>query len=327
MKKYLFILIFFICLPVLAEAQTVELSNNGLEVSPRIIDEQAMAGDLLKYKIKIKNNTKNKADIYAMVNDVSQNEGEMKFLDPAELDRTTSIARWIKFKRGVIELNSGEEISVPLEINISSDALPGKRFARIAFPIGSNRKVAGENMAKKSYTQLLINIAITENVIEKAQVKNFQTTNNIFLTTPIDFALKLNNFGNKPIIPKGSIFIYNRRGEELVTLDVNKQAERVGVNEIWKKNIAWSDIKGMGKFKAKLELEYGVKDKRDLQDTLFFWYFPWQFLIIFFVSSFLFLVLMIVLIFKRTYYHQTSIEHQTAQRKQNNQDGVLNLKK
>jgi len=278
----------FLVIPFFAYAQ-----NSGLVISPHIIDEKAQAGDLLKYNIKIKNESSKKANLYAMVNDMSESEGEMDFINPADLDKSTSVARWIKFKRGVIELMPGEEIVVPLEINISGTAKPGKRFARIALPDGSNRTIANSNMSKKSYAQLNINIAIEENIIEKAQVKNFTSLKNVYLLPPASFRINLNNFGNKTIHPRGSIYIYNRRGEEVGNIDINPDANSIVAGDLWEQIIDWENTKGFGKFKAKLEIEYGEKDKRDLQDTVFFWFFPWKVLLTFFGITFLFLVLMI----------------------------------
>jgi hypothetical protein len=322
MKKYYLIIIACLFLPFIADAQSGELI-----ISPHIIDEKALAGDLLKYDINIKNEKEVKANLYAMVNDMSEAEGEQVFNNPADLDKTSSVASWIKFKRGVIELMPGEEMTIPLEINISELARPGKHFARIALPDGSNRPLAATNMLEKSYAQLNINITIEENVIEKAQVKNFVSESNVYLKAPAKFIVNLNNFGNQAISPRGSIYIYNRRGEEVTKLDVNPHSDLVAEGELWEQKINWDDANGFGKFKAKLEVEYGEKDKRDLQDTAFFWIFPWKLLFAFFAVTFMFLVLMVTLIFKKTYQHRhQQIEvSETSEPKKAEQ--ILNLKK
>ncbi len=323
MKKYFLVIVFSLfCLPFVVQAQ-----SEGIIISPHIIDEKVLANDLLKYDIKIKNNSSAKANLYAMVNDMSESDGEMEFIDPSSLDKDTSVARWIKFKRGVIELMPGEEIIVPLEINISSTAIVGKRFARIALPNGSNRSIAGSNMSNKSYAQLNINIEIEENIIEKAQVKNFSSKSRVYLTPPASFIVNLNNFGNQDIRPKGNIYIYDRRGKEVAKIDANAETELVSPGESWEQIINWDEATGFGKFKAKLEIEYGEKDKRDLQDTVFFWIFPWKILLAFFVGTFVFLVLMVTLIFKRTYRHSHAHPGAREQVAQEDNNGVLNLKK
>ncbi len=323
MKKYLILLVSLLLLPSFVQAQ-----ESQIVVSPRIADEQSKAGDILKYDVVIKNESESKINIYALVNDISKTEGEEEFLNPADLNKETSVARWIKFKRGVIEIAAGEERRIPLEINIPSVATPGKRFARIAFPDGSNRKIAQEGMTNKSYTQLLINIEIQEEVIEKSQIKEFGTLDKVFLTSPGTFVLKLKNFGNKAIKPQGNIYIFNKRGEAVASLTVDTGSESIGPDELWEKNIVWEDLKGFGKFKAKLELEYGQKDKRDLQDTIFFWILPWKWLLGFFLGTFMFLVLMVTLIFKKTFQHQQHGELvEEEEDEEDNNNGVLNLKK
>ncbi len=285
--------------------------ERGIVVSPAIIDEKASPGDILKYEIRIKNESAGpgKADIYAVVNDLNEESGSIEYEEVKDLRPEASIVRWIEFSRGVIELMPGEEKTEELQIDINSTAKPGKYFARIAFPSGSNRPKAEENLLTKSFAQLLINIEIKENLIEKSQISAFVPLSTVFLTPPALFDIKLDNSGNSPVTPLGSVYIYDRRGREIAQIEANENAESVAAGETWEKRIAWQEVKGIGKFKAKLELEYGEKDKRDLQDAVFFWYFPWQFLLALFIATFLLLAILVTWIFRHSY-----TKHQPVQR-------------
>ncbi len=325
MRKYLLILLFAFCFLPLA----VAADDSQIVISPSIIDEKAKAGDILKYEVSISNNSDGKVDIYAIVNDILKDEGDVGYADPRDLDRSTSIVRWLSFKRGAIELMPGATTTVPLEININSAATPGKRFARIALPTGTNRDIAENSMSTRAYTQLPISIEIMENAIEKMKIAGFASGKTLAVRGPIDFNIKLENGGNKTETPIGNLFIFNRRGEEVSSIDINHENKALPAGETWSKALAWEDLRGLGKFKAKLEIEYGEKGKRDLQDTLYFWYFPWKFLLAIFMLTFLFLALMVTLIFRKTFVHHDLEERSKlpVRRSKAVSRKVVNLKK
>lgn len=113
MYKLLLIAIFILLVtPIGVQADIA----NGIEVTPSVIDEKVQARDILKYTVKIKNHSEHKANIYASVNDVFISEGTQEFINPGDLDKSTSLARWVSFKRGRIELMPGEETEEPLEV-------------------------------------------------------------------------------------------------------------------------------------------------------------------------------------------------------------------
>ena len=61
----------------------------------------------------------------------------------------------------------------------------------------------------------------------------------------------------------------------------------------------WQSKKGFGQYKAVLAAEYGNEEKRDLQDTIYFWVLPWQFLIFFGGGLLVLIILLLLLIRKR----------------------------
>ncbi len=306
------------------ESEQVEASLSGkIEVIPSIIDGKAKARDILKYSIRIKNNTDRQVGLYPMVNDISATEGKQEFIEPSILDKKTSLARWITFTRGFQTISSGEEITIPLEIKVDLSAIPGKRYAVISFPQGANRYEA-EKRADNA-PKVTINILVEEEVIERAQIKNFSTSKNIYVKFPVDFSIDIENFGNKKINPQGIIIVFNRRGEEVSSLDINGSSEQIDIGSTKKVVSKWADGRGFGKFKAKLEIEYGSKDKRDLQDTIYFWVLPIPLLVLFFVVTFILILVVTVILFKKTYRpHHTQAGLSTRHAED---EGVINLRK
>ena len=276
----------------------------GVVISPHIIDEKAKARDVLEFTITLVNNTDKKVSIYPVVNDISETDGQQAFIDPHLLDKTESLARWIEFQRSLIELMPSEEKQVPLKINIDLNAKPGKRYAVITLPQGNNRPLAEASMEMVNYPQIMINIAVEEEIIEKAQIIYFRTDKNIYFYLPVSFSFTVANSGNRGIIPAGGIYVYNRRGQEVDRLDINATRETVAAGAEKNFSVVWADGSGFGKFKARLEAEYGDKSRRDLIDTIYFWILPVKLLIVYGGGLMLALIIITAVVFRRTYYGQ-----------------------
>lgn len=291
MKKIsiLFVIIF------LATVFSFALAQSEIVVSPTIIDQKAEARDLLEFSVKVTNNTSSKVNLYPIVNDISI----------TELDKSTSLARWVQISRGVIELWPGQTKEIPFSINVNLYAKPGKYYAVIIFAQGSTRAEAEQKALKLNQPQVLLNIEVEEHIVEGAQIKKFQTEKKFFLNFPVKFLSEIENTGNQEIKPAGFIHIYNRRGEEVGSIDINQTQAAIApqAHNLFE-NIWQPEKEGLGQYKAVLAAEYGNGGKRDLQDTIYFWVIPWQ-LLIFFAGTLLALIILLSwLIFKKTKFKQ-----------------------
>ena len=295
---------------------------NELEISPLIIDAKAKASEKIERIIKIKNNTEHKVSIYPTVNDLLMNEGKQEFISPSKLDKAVSLARWIRIKRAATQLMPGEETEVPFSIEINKSAKPGKRYAVVFFPNASNRTLAEAKIDKENVPQIMINVEIEDETVEKIQLIGFNTLSKTYFTWPIKFLVELKNIGNVALKPKGQMIIYNRRGQYLDNLKFNEAGESIEAGERKKIYLNWNAQNGIGKFKAKLELEYGEKNKRDLSDTIYFWILPIPFVLFFAGGLFLITVFLVVYLFRKTY----NTHHHPSARNTAQDDGVLDLK-
>lgn len=280
------LIVVFLFLPFFVFAQ------EGLKITPTLIEKKAKARDLLEFSIKISNPTDSTIRFYPLVKDISDQEN---------LDKTVSLAEWIEIFRGRIEFSPKEEKEIPFSVQVNLNAKPGKYYATIIFARGSTQPEAEENALKFKQAQLLLNIEVQEHIIERAQIKNFQAEKNLFFNFPIQFFLEIENIGNKEIIPSGSIHIYDKKGEEVANIELIQliiaPTEKKLLTGIWQAD------KGFGRFKAQLLAEYGEKEKRDLQDVVYFWIFPWHFLIIFVFGVLFLLFLSTWFIFKKIKGH------------------------
>lgn len=286
--------LFFLPLVVLAE-------GGGIVVSPSIIDEKCKARDMLEYTVKIKNDSENKAFLYAFVNDISK-DGVVSYKDPSELDLSSSLTRWIEFRRALIEIEQGEEAEIPLNIKVNHDAPAGNYHVKIAFGEGSNRDLARKNILDSNKSELLINIDVEEHIVEKAEIVEFKPLKNIFTKAPIDFSLKIKNIGNRKIKPQGEIVIYNKGGKELASASFNEGGHSILSGKTEDFPISLNLDEKLGRFKAKLRIEYG-QDRKDLQDVVYFLLLPKGALILIGVIILVLVVFLASAINRKKYRH------------------------
>ena len=271
----IFVVLFSFPCPSFAQEGSV------VDIVPHIIDEKVKARDILEYELSFTNNSERKQVLYPLLNDLSEIDGRQENLSPGQLDKTKSLVRWMKIKRGALELLPGETKTLSLEIDIDENVIPGKYHASIIFSPGTNIDIAHENALKKDSAQLLVNIDVEDVIVEKAQLTKYGADQNIFINFPINFSFNISNLGNRDIAPEGSIFIYNRRDAEVAELKINENLELIKAGENEEYHVSWTPDKALGKFKAKIELEYGNVGLRDLNDTAYFWVMPLYLLIIF----------------------------------------------
>lgn len=69
-------------------------------------------------------------------------------------------------------------------------------------------------------------------------------------------------------------------------------------------NPVWQINRGFGRYKAYLLVEYGSSGKRTLQDTVYFWIFPFPWLILCLIILLFLIIVLFLIIFKklRNYY-------------------------
>lgn len=298
------ILFYFISIIFFSALSVTTVMAADFTVSPSIINEKAQARDILEYTIILESKrTDGKLDVYVVVNDILPDGGIKEFRDPSELDKTASIARWTEIKRSTIEVQPGERKEVPLKIDVNMNAKPGNYYARIGFAAGSGRREAEEKARSDQVPTIILNIEVTENIVENVKIQEFKPKTSIFIKFPIEFQSKVENFGNQDVIPTGTIFIYNRRGQEEAQIKVNPNMEKIAPNTKKEYINTLDNLSRVGKYKAKIELNYGKNNDREAQDTVFFWILPWNFLAIFLGSAFFIMVLAIIFLFKKTYQH------------------------
>ncbi len=257
-----------------AENELISSDANGkFSITPVVANDKAKPRDIIKKELMLTNHTNRRIDLYLTVENIDPTGGAQEFVSPAASDLARSLANWIEITRGVIELGPQESRKIPYLIHVNLTALPGSYFARIAVTEGARRP---EAEWQEIGAELILNLEVLDDAKERLTLGGFTADDTIILGEEIGFSYNVENVGNRLLEPRGSIRIFNRRGEEVGSVPLN--ADGVEINPENKRQLAtaWNASGRFGKYKAFLDLEYGENQLASVQDTLYFWVFPWK---------------------------------------------------
>lgn len=272
MKKKIFLILFFFLF------FAKKTFANEVLVFPKVIEAEAFARELLEFKIKIKNEKDTLFHFYTFVEDLKES---------SEKDKSNSLASWVEIFRSRTEILPYQEKEIPLKITIPFYAKPGNYFAQIVFAQGATEIDAKERAKKEKMPTVLLNIKVKENVVEKLQVKKFQTEKNFYFSKKIKFLLEIENIGNKEVFPKAKIVIYGKQGKEISEIKIDQRKILPQKREVFE--ISWECPKSLGFFKAVL---FGEYQDKVFQESTFFWVFSLKYLL----ALFCFLIFVLILI-------------------------------
>lgn len=258
---------------VVPKTPDTSMGQSKFSVSPVVANEKAKPRDIIKKELIVTNNSDKRVDVYISVENIDPKEGPKEFISPAVSDLSTSLANWVEITRGVIELDPKESRKIPYLIHVNVSAKPGSYYARLQFREGARRT---EAEASTEGTALMLNVEVVDNAIERLQLGNFMSEDGVILGNSVSFSYILENVGNRLLEPRGSIRIFNRKGEEVGSIPLNAEGEEINPDNKRQMAAAWSATGRFGKYKAFLDLEYGENRLASVQDTVYFWVFPWK---------------------------------------------------
>lgn len=267
---------------VILEAIPHVVSANVLySASPLVIDATVKQRDIITKKITLKNTGDQPVTIFPTINNISMNEGGgvEAFLAPVESDRTTSLTSWIEMNRQGIDLRPNEEEIIDITLRIDPQALSGTYHAFVGFGYGRNRDEAEDQVESGRAPGTVLTVSIDEKKIEFLKLSKFIISR--FVTGPENQAIEytFNNPSEEAIVPTGEIILYDTQGKEVGNIFVNTEKIHVPPKgeHIFTASVPTQGL--MGKYKAFLSIEYGTTQKASLQDTSFFYVFPFKIIV------------------------------------------------
>jgi hypothetical protein len=265
----------------------VTFANTSLaanfSVAPLIIDVDAEVRESFNQQIKLSSHNSNAIRLYASVHEIDPNEvGEIKSFVPASMsDRTTSVTSWIQITRSRIDLKPGEEKEVPLLIKINPNTPPGLYHAFVGFAQGANRDIAEATILSGQGSGVVLRISVGGKQEEFLRLVSFTTDRFSYTDTKGQINYTIQNTGDVPLSPSGDVIIYDSRGRELTTVELNKDGNSIinpGETVEYKETLPY--LNRLGKNKAYLSLEYGQVNRASVYDTYFYYSVPWFYLVI-----------------------------------------------
>ena len=285
-----------ILLLVILVASPLRVFAADMAVTPVVVDDKAKARDILKRSITIQNTSNHKLQVYPTVNDVHPEDGTAPFVSAqSATDRADSLANWIELSRGMIEMNPGEEKTIPFVIRVASNAVPAMYHASITLGTGGDRASAEASPPLGTVT---INVEVQEDVKEFLQLNRFWTDRLFFSGDDILFNYSVENIGNQELKPHGEIRVYDRHGEEVASVPVNADGKSFSPDKQLQLASVWSGATGFGQYKAFLNIDYGSDQTASVQDTVYFWIVPWQQLLALFIAA------LVAVVALALYYHR-----------------------
>lgn len=285
---------FVLCLvPTMASAATL------FTATPVVLDGKGKQREIIRYSISVENQTNHLVSIYPWVTDIDTKKGEEGFSDlegSRDKELSASLARWIEVTRGSVDLLPHEKKEIGVTVQINLNAKPGIYHATIHLSAGSDRASAERDT--KETVDVGVNIEVLEDINERLQLDVFLPTKKVFSGDQADFSYSIENIGNRGLIPRGKIRIYDRRGIEVATVDANQDGKKLEPSTNQLLSSAWASGGEFGRYKAMLDLEYGGHGT--LQDTVFFWVIPWKKLVGMFTSLMILCVVIAVVLHSRS---------------------------
>jgi len=223
-----------------------------------------------------------------------------------------SLKNWITAPKTVPVDAKGTQI-VRITVRVPVSALAGGHYAMITYMPNGDIK-PGE--LKKTASLIgqrvgsLIYVTVSGDITENASIIKF-TTPKFLEQGPVEFTGTIENISDIHINPKGSITISNPLNSKVAELPL--EAGNIFPETIRDFSSTWNNKWGWGRYKADLNLAYGTTGAL-LSATIFFWLFPIR-LVIYSLIAIISVLLVVVLLGKRSKKHQEVLEKEVAELK------------
>ncbi len=286
------------CLLICLFVDTGSVQAENFSVSPLLIDLETEARENFTKTITLNSLHDTHMRLYVSVNEIEiDDDSKIKAFIPASMsDRTTSITSWVEISRARIDLQPGDVREIPLTVRINPNAAPGIYHAFIGFGRGSNRDEAEKQVLEGKATGVVLRVNIDEKLNEQLRLVTFSTDRFTLDEEGGNLTYKLENVGDLPLTPRGSVFLYDSRGRELKEIEVNKEAREIKPGEVVEFNENLPFMTHLGKTKAFLDLQYGQTNLASINDTNYYYSLPWYYLLIIVVLLFVVLLTVILLL-------------------------------
>ena len=267
--------------PLSVVTHATDTDAQGVQISPTKVELNATRGKTYTINLKAMNVTGGDLAYNTLIEDfTSANEtGTPKIVKDGNLPDTASIKTWVSIESG-FTLGAHKEKNVDAIVTVPNNAEAGGHYGVVTFS-GSTPNIDTTGVGVTASAGVLLLIKVDGNIVEQASSASFFTANNdgkqnsFFESSPINFAVRIQNTGNVHVKPIGSIGITDIFGNSVGTIAVNDSKSAVLPNSIRRFDNSYDSKWMFGLYTANLTLGYGTTGQA-ITGTITFWVIPYK---------------------------------------------------
>lgn len=267
--------ILLLLLPLGASAQ------RSHQVSPRTIEETVSPGGVFAQDITIVNPYSYRIRVYPSVHGITiEQNADSAQTDTAVLDRSeTALGDWITLTQAAQVLDAGESVTVTARLTVARDAKPGVYHGLLGFGQALNRPKAEAAVVAGTAPAVVLRLTIPERTVNSDGAVRLDATDIVFATEQNALTYTIQNPSTGPVVPSGSIIVYNQRGAEVAELPVNPDGKTVAAGRWLTETAMVPELTRMGTYRARAQLDFNSNQLAAVSVSDTFWYLPWPVLL------------------------------------------------
>jgi hypothetical protein len=254
----------------------------GVGVRPAIISEKMDPGETRQFTVQLNNLSGTDQTYYLSRRDiVGVREGGVPIFASDTTERTGyEISDWITLDRTELFIPAGGTDSLNFVLTVPEGASPGSHFGSIIVSV-EPPEIRNSGASIGYEVANIVSIRIAGEAVDRANIREFSTSQYVYGTTNVDFEARVENEGNTLVSPYGPLEVYNMFGKKVTTLNFNdsqagvypKTAFSDGMRTF---SLNWQDeAVGFGRYEAVLALTYGDEGRKNtMSSTVTFWILP-----------------------------------------------------
>jgi hypothetical protein len=280
--------------PTKTTASTVNSSptyGQALEIAPPVNYLTVNRGQTVSLKIYLRDVASGPLIVSGQANDfvAAGEDGTPKILlGSQDVNDPYSLKNWISPPVS-LELVPNEIKTMNIVMNVPANASPGGHYGVIRFT-ATPPALRGTGVALSTSLGALLLVTVNGAIHDSLAVQQFTVSHNgkngsFFQSQPFTFTEIFKNTGNVQEQPTGLLRVYDMFGRNVAALGVNTPPSNVlpassrKYTQLLNQSVI-GNKRLFGRYRATLNVTYGVKTKQTLTDSTTFWVIPYELIVI-----------------------------------------------
>lgn len=229
---------------------------SALGLTPAITEINLTAGEKTITTVEVENDSLEAIQLETEVINFSAENltGEPTF----NFDATpTDIATWVDVDKGPINLKAGKTLDVTVTFDTPATATSGGYYVAVFF----NQAVPAEEDGQVSIENklgALFMATVGDDYTTSGDISSFKADKDSYSDGKAMFTVNYKNTGDVHLKPAGTISITDTFGNEVKSIEVNKEKKSVLPGLVREFDVADWDVSGFGKYTATLTMTAGT---------------------------------------------------------------------